>query len=99
MSGQPRSTGRAKIPIGKRITFDGDQSERPTWLTVIGVAANAKQSEMASEPYPEVYLAALQNRTYLTDGKPQPAYITLVVRTAGRSGRSGACREAGRVVV
>ena len=38
---------------------------------------------MAAEPDPEVYLAALQNRTYLTDGKPQRAYITLVVRTAG----------------
>jgi putative ABC transport system permease protein len=70
-------------PLGKRITFDGDQSDRPVWLTVIGVAANAKQSEMSSEPYPEVYLAALQNPTYLTDGKPQRAYITLVVRTAG----------------
>jgi predicted permease len=70
-------------PIGKRITFDDDKSDRPIWLTVIGVAANAKQSEMASEPDPEVYLAALQNRAYLTDGKPQRAYITLVVRTAG----------------
>jgi putative ABC transport system permease protein len=70
-------------PLGKRITFDDDQNDRPAWLTVIGVTANAKQSEMSSEPYPEVYLAALQNRTYLTDGKPQRAYITLVVRTAG----------------
>lgn len=70
-------------PMGKRITFDDDESGRPTWLTVIGVAANAKQSEMSSEAQAEVYLAALQNRTYLTDGKPQRAYITLVVRTAG----------------
>jgi hypothetical protein len=70
-------------PIGKRITFDDDESGRPAWLTVIGIAVNAKQSEMATEAQPEVYLAALQNRTYLTDDKPQRAYITLVVRAAG----------------
>jgi putative ABC transport system permease protein len=82
-------------PIGKRITFDDDQSDQPTWLTVIGVAANAKQSEMASEPDAEVYLAVLQNRTYLTDAKPQRAYITLVVRTAGSQPADLRCPDHG----
>jgi putative ABC transport system permease protein len=69
-------------PIGKRITVDTDKSA-PVWLTVIGVAENAKQSDWASEPYPEIYLAALQNREFLGEGASHMAYITLVVRTAG----------------
>ena len=68
-------------PIGKRITFDG-----PTWLTVIGVAKNAKQSDWAAPPYPEVYQSALQNRDFLGDAGSHIAYITLVVRTAGDPG-------------
>jgi predicted permease len=71
-------------PIGKRITFD--DSDRSGWLTVIGVAKNAKQSDWAAPPYPEVYLAALQNRDFLGDAGSHIAYITLVVRTAGDPG-------------
>jgi predicted permease len=69
-------------PIGKRITVDTDKNA-PVWLTVIGVAENAKQSDWASEPHPEIYLAALQNREFLGEGGSHMAYITLVVRTAG----------------
>jgi predicted permease len=72
-------------PIGKRITFDGDKSN-PVWLTVIGVAKNAKQSDWAAPPYPEVYQSALQNRDFLGDAGSHIAYITLVVRTAGDPG-------------
>jgi putative ABC transport system permease protein len=67
-------------PIGKRITFDTGNTNSPTWLTVVGVVADAKQADWALDPRPEVYLAALQNREYLSD---RGAYITLVVRTAG----------------
>jgi putative ABC transport system permease protein len=70
-------------PIGKRVTFDDDKRNPPTWLTVIGVAKNAKQEDWAAKPYPEVYLAALQNRDFLGDGDAHMAYLTLVVRTAG----------------
>jgi predicted permease len=69
-------------PIGKRITFD----DKPTWLTVIGVAKNAKQNDWAAPPYPEAYLAALQNRDFLGEAGSHIAYITLVVRTAGDPG-------------
>ena len=70
-------------PIGKRIAFDDDRRNPPTWLTVIGVAANAKQSDWAADPYPEVYLAALQNREFLENPGAHVAYLTLVVRTVG----------------
>jgi putative ABC transport system permease protein len=72
-------------PIGKRISIgDGDAS---VWLTIIGVAADAKQSDWADEPYPEVYLAALQTRDFLGESTSPIAshttYITLVARTGG----------------
>src|ERR1017187_8987383 len=66
-------------PLGQRISFDSGD----TWRTVIGVVKNAKQDEWASPPYPEVYLAALQNRDFLGIGESHTAYITLVMRTIG----------------
>ncbi len=69
-------------PVGKRITFDTGKSDSPAWLTIIGVAKDAKQLDWAAEPYPEVYLAALQNRDFLGDGASHTAYITVVARTA-----------------
>jgi putative ABC transport system permease protein len=78
-------------PIGKRISFDAGNSETfdankgnvHTWLAVIGVVKNAKQSDWAADAYPEAYLAALQNRDFLGDGGSHIAYLTLVVRTNG----------------
>jgi predicted permease len=74
-------------PLGQHISFDSSDSGSSTWLTVIGVAKNAKQEDWATPPFPEAYLAAFQNRDFL--GQPgahgeatlHMAYITLVVRT------------------
>ncbi len=75
-------------PIGQRITIP-DSDNQATWLTVIGVVANAKQEEWAVEPSPEMYLAALQSPDFLGEGTaaiaPHMTYITLVVRTNGNS--------------
>jgi putative ABC transport system permease protein len=70
-------------PIGKRITFDDDKRNPPTWMTIIGVCADARQSDWAAEPAPEVYLAALQNRDFLGETGSHISYITLVARTVG----------------
>jgi predicted permease len=74
-------------PIGQRISFEGDKRNPPTWLTVIGVAKDAKQDDWAATPDPEVYLAAFQNHDFLGDSGSEIAshvsYITLVVRTIG----------------
>jgi putative ABC transport system permease protein len=70
-------------PLGKHITFDEDQRASPTWLTVIGIVRDAKQGEWAEAPYPEVYLAALQNGGFLGERESHASYITLVVRTRG----------------
>jgi putative ABC transport system permease protein len=68
-------------PIGKRIAFNAAAGSAPTWLSIIGITANAKQLNWAAVPDPEVYLAVLQNRRFLSDD--HSAYITLVVRTRG----------------
>jgi putative ABC transport system permease protein len=71
-------------PIGSHITFDDlDKVNRPTWLTVIGVVKNAKQSDWAADADPEAYLAALQNRDFLGGPGSHIAYLTLVLRTNG----------------
>jgi putative ABC transport system permease protein len=74
-------------PIGKRITITGGSNSRPDWLTVIGVVADARQYDWAADPYPEMYLAALQTPEFLGAGTdpigPHMSYITLVVRADG----------------
>ncbi|MGC1483957.1 MAG: ABC transporter permease [Candidatus Acidiferrum sp.] len=75
-------------PVGQHISFHDDKADSPTWLTVIGVVKNAKQEEWTGPIYPEVYLAAFQNREYLGEGGAHMAYITLVVRTLGDPGAS-----------
>jgi predicted permease len=73
--------------LGKRISFDAGKSNPPTWLTVIGVAKDAKEGDWVAKPFPEVYLAAFQNHDFLGDSGSEVAshvsYITLVVRAAG----------------
>lgn len=74
-------------PIGKRVCFDDDTSNPAAWLTVIGVAKNAKQDSWTDKTAPEVYLAAFQNRDYLGESGSEASkhmnYITLVARSAG----------------
>jgi putative ABC transport system permease protein len=74
-------------PIGKRISFDDDKVNPRTWLTIVGIAKNAKQDDWAAAPFTEVYLAAFQNHDFLGDSGSDAAshvtYITLVARTTG----------------
>jgi putative ABC transport system permease protein len=69
--------------IGKRITLD-DSGKNPNWLTVIGVAQDAKQDQWTAPPRPEMYLPLLQSHEYLNDTSSHFEYITLVVRTTGQ---------------
>lgn len=68
-----------KDPIGQRISF----ADPPVWLTVVGIVKDARQEDWSERPYPEVYLAALQNREFLEAPGAHFAYITLTVRAAG----------------
>ena len=72
-------------PIGKRVSLD-DDPKNPDWVTIIGIAKDAKQGDWVAQPFPEIYLAVFQDRDFLGEGKAQAAdhetYITLVARTA-----------------
>jgi putative ABC transport system permease protein len=70
-------------PIGKRISFDADSSDMPTWLTIVGIVKDAKQGDWAAKPDEEVYLAAFQNRQFLGAPESHSSYLTLVARTTG----------------
>jgi putative ABC transport system permease protein len=74
-------------PVGQRIKISEEKSGQPKWLTIIGLVANAKQSDWAADPDPEMYLAALQTADFLGESETAISthirYITLVVRTVG----------------
>jgi predicted permease len=74
-------------PLGKLVSFDDDTTNPKTWLTIIGIAKDAKQDGWTDKATPEAYLAAFQNHDYLGDSGTEASkhmnYITLVVRTAG----------------
>jgi putative ABC transport system permease protein len=65
-------------PVGRRILVGKNA------CTVIGIAANSAQYVWSSPVEAEVWFAALQHHAFLTDPGAHYAYITLVVRTAGR---------------
>jgi putative ABC transport system permease protein len=66
--------------LGKRITLD-DLDKNPSWLTVVGIASNAKQDTWTGTPAPEMYLPLMQSREYLQAPSGHFEYITLVTRT------------------
>ena len=74
-------------PLGKHVSFGDDTTNPKTWLTIIGIAKDAKQDSWTDKATPEAYLAAFQNHDYLGDSGTEASrhmnYITLVVRTAG----------------
>ena len=65
-------------PIGQRISF-----EEGVWVSIVGIATNARQDNWADEPDAEIYLAGLQNRGFLGSADSHISYITLVMRTRG----------------
>ena len=79
--------------VGRRLAFEPSGSER-SWLTVIGVTENVKQSQWTDESAPEVYLPYAQVRGYLESNSGATGYLTLVVRsTQDPSGITAVARE------
>lgn len=64
--------------VGKQLAlFEKDQ---PVWYSIVGVVANARQSEWTAVPQPEMYFPYLQTRMYLESTSGWARYLTLVVR-------------------
>src|SRR5262249_12327892 len=72
-------------PVGKRLTFESADGV-PSWLTVVGVARDAAQSDWGAGPWEEIYLPYLQTKSYVESGRSAYTYLTLVVRTSGDPG-------------
>jgi len=66
--------------VGKRITLN-DVDKNPVWLTVVGIARDARQETWTAPPGPEMYLPLLQTKEYLESLSGHFEYITLVIRT------------------
>jgi putative ABC transport system permease protein len=66
--------------VGKRITLD-NPAKNPSWVTVVGVASDAKQDTWTGTPAPEMYLPLMQSKDYLQAPSGHFEYITLVART------------------
>jgi putative ABC transport system permease protein len=69
-------------PVGKRINT-GNPASNP-WITVIGVVRDTRSSGLEKEPYPQVYLPALQFRqramTFVARTSADPAGVVPAVR-------------------
>ncbi|HEX8290915.1 MAG TPA: ABC transporter permease [Pyrinomonadaceae bacterium] len=69
-------------PVGKRINM-GDPARSP-WITVVGVVRDTRSSGLDKEPYPQVYLPALQFRqramTFVARTSSDPAALVPAVR-------------------
>jgi putative ABC transport system permease protein len=69
-------------PIGKRITF-GDLDKNPAWVTVVGVAKNAKQERWTDPVKSEIYVPWLQDKQFMEEMATPFYSLTLVVKTDG----------------
>ncbi|HEX8559122.1 MAG TPA: ABC transporter permease [Pyrinomonadaceae bacterium] len=69
-------------PVGKRLNT-GNPATNP-WVTVVGVVADTRSSALEKEPYPQVYLPALQFRqrsmTFVARTSGDPLALTPAVR-------------------
>ena len=61
-------------PVGRRVTFGSPDGENVRWLTIVGVAADARRSGLDAGPRPELYAPHAQ---------APAADMTLTLRTAG----------------
>ena len=50
-------------PIGHRVTFGNPEDSTTTWLTIVGVAEDARRSGIAEPPRPELYRPHAQRTT------------------------------------
>ncbi|HET9371868.1 MAG TPA: ABC transporter permease [Vicinamibacterales bacterium] len=70
--------GEDVVAAGRRLRFDGEGT-----APIIGVVKNAAQSDWASPPSPELYVAYLRNRMFRESPRSHATFMTFVVRTSG----------------
>jgi putative ABC transport system permease protein len=68
-------------PLGRRIRFYLDETQRGAWLSIVGVVGDVKDESARTDTKPEVYVPLAQ--AAFSVAGPPPRDLTLVLRTDG----------------
>ena len=81
----PGKDGKGEDPIGKRGRLGGLGRQRPEWITIVGVIADARTESLANAGIPQIYLDIYQRPAkflaFYLRGQVDPATISAQVRT------------------
>jgi putative ABC transport system permease protein len=81
----PGKDGNGEDPVGKRARLGGLGRQRPEWITIVGVIADARTESLADAGIPQVYLDIYQRPAkflaFYVRGQVDPAAISAQVRT------------------
>jgi predicted permease len=81
----PGKDGKGEDPVGKRARLGGLGRQRPEWITIVGVIADARTESLAVAGIPQIYLDIYQRPAkfiaFYVRGQVDPAAISAQVRT------------------
>jgi putative ABC transport system permease protein len=81
----PGKDGKGEDPVGKRGRLGGLGRQRPEWITIVGVIADARTESLADAGIPQMYLDIYQRPAKFlaiyVRGQVDPAAISAQVRT------------------
>ena len=81
----PGKDGKGEDPVGKRGRLGGLGRQRPDWITIVGVIADARTESLADAGIPQIYLDIYQRPAkflaFYVRGQVDPATISAQVRT------------------
>jgi predicted permease len=81
----PGKDGKGEDPVGKRVRLGGLGRQRPEWITIVGVIADARTESLADPGIPQVYLDIYQRPAkflaFYVRGHVDPGAISAQVRT------------------
>ena len=81
----PGKDGKGENPVGKRGRLGGLGRQKPEWITIVGVVADARTESLADAGIPQIYLDIYQRPAkflaFYLRGQFDPAAIPAQVRT------------------
>jgi predicted permease len=81
----PGKDGNGEDPVGKRARLGGLGRQRPEWVTIVGVIADARTESLADAGIPQIYLDIYQRPAkflaFYVRGQVDPSAIPAQVRT------------------
>jgi putative ABC transport system permease protein len=80
----PGKDGKGEDPVGKRARLGGLGRQKPDWITIVGVIADARTESLADSGIPQIYLDIYQRPAkflaFYVRGQVDPATISAQVR-------------------